>query len=246
MWKYFCDYFPIQLHKEVDLDPQRTYIFGIDLSYDNLLEGYHPHGFVSLGAFGNFGTEGTGFEKMFPGITNSLLTLNGNFRLPIYKEYLQSLGLASVSKRSCEALLYAFSKTSIAENRKNGPGSAITIVVGGAEESLHARPGVMELVLKKRRGFVRLAIETGALLVPVLSFGENGSLPSPCLITDLFQQAAMSPNSKLYKFQEAIKKLMGFTTPIVWARGVFNYDFGLMPWRHEIHTVGILSSYKSV
>jgi len=59
-------------------------------------------------------------------------------------------------------------------NRKNGPGSAITIVVGGAEESLHARPGVMELVLKKRHGFIRIAIESGSLIVPVLSFGENG------------------------------------------------------------------------
>ena len=59
--------------------------------------------------------------------------------------------------------------------RNNGPGSAITIVVGGAEESLHARPGVMELVLKKRHGFIRIAIESGSLVVPVLSFGENGT-----------------------------------------------------------------------
>jgi 2-acylglycerol O-acyltransferase 2 len=59
-----------------------------------------------MGAFGNFGTEGTGWSKKFPGITNYLLTLNGNFRLPLYKEYLQALGLASVSRRSCEALLY--------------------------------------------------------------------------------------------------------------------------------------------
>lgn len=58
------------------------------------------------------------------------------------------------------------------------------------------------------------------------------------LIADLFQQAIKSPTSKLYKVQEAIKKLTGFTTPVVWARGVFNYDFGLMPWRHEINTVG--------
>ena len=70
------------------------------------LQGYHPHGFVSIGAFGNFATEGTGFEKMFPGITNTLLTLNGNFRMPLCKEYIQALGLASVSRRSCEALLY--------------------------------------------------------------------------------------------------------------------------------------------
>jgi 2-acylglycerol O-acyltransferase 2 len=65
--------------------------------------------------------------------------------------------------------------------RKNGPGSAITIVVGGAEESLHARPGVLELILKKRHGFIRIAIESGSLLVPILSFGENGiSIPFLC------------------------------------------------------------------
>ena len=39
-----------------------------------------------------------------------------------------------------------------------------------------------------------------------------------------------------------MKKLTGFTTPVVWARGVFNYDFGLMPWRHEINTVGMFQS----
>jgi|SRR5579859_2187685 len=71
-----------------------------------LMSGSHPHGFVSMGAFGNFATEGSGFGEKFPGITNSLLTLNGNFRLPVYKEYMQALGMASVSRRSCEALLY--------------------------------------------------------------------------------------------------------------------------------------------
>lgn len=28
VWKYFCDYFPIHLHKSTDLDPERTYVFG--------------------------------------------------------------------------------------------------------------------------------------------------------------------------------------------------------------------------
>ena len=29
VWKYFCDYFPIHLHKSTDLDPERTYVFGM-------------------------------------------------------------------------------------------------------------------------------------------------------------------------------------------------------------------------
>lgn len=33
-------------------------------------------------------------------------------------------------------------------------------MVGGAQEALNARPGVYKLVLKKRKGFVKIAIES--------------------------------------------------------------------------------------
>lgn len=49
----------------------------------------------------------------------------------------------------------------------------MTIVVGGAAESLSARPGTADLTLKRRLGFIKLAIREGADLVPVFSFGEN-------------------------------------------------------------------------
>lgn len=57
-------------------------------------------------------------------------------------------------------------------------GRAITIVVGGARESLDAQPHSLRLVLKRRKGFVKLAIRTGADLVPVLAFGGT-PLPNP-------------------------------------------------------------------
>ena len=66
-----------------------------------------------------------------------------------------------MSKRSCNNIL------------KQGPGSAITIVVGGATESLAAHPGTANLTLLKRFGFIKIAIQNGADLVPVFSFGEN-------------------------------------------------------------------------
>ena len=31
---------------------------------------------------------------------------------------------------------------------------------------------------------------------------------------------------------------MGFAPPIFYGRGVFNYTFGLIPFRNAIHTVG--------
>ena len=45
-----------------------------------------------------------------------------------------------MSKQSCSNIL------------KSGPGSAITIVVGGAAESLSAHPGTADLTLRRRSG----------------------------------------------------------------------------------------------
>lgn len=210
IWSLFASYFPARLHRTQELPPTRKYIFG-----------YHPHGIISLGAFGAFATDALGFSQLFPGIRNTLLTLDSNFRVPIYRDYVLAMGLASVSKESCENLL---SKGGL---NKEGMGRAITIVIGGARESLDANPYSLRLVLKRRKGFVKLAIRTGADLVPVLSFGEN----------DLFDQFDPESHPTIHKFQLLIKKLLGFTVPLFHARGIFNYDVGLMPYRRPLNIV---------
>ncbi|EMD90881.1 hypothetical protein COCC4DRAFT_50058 [Bipolaris maydis ATCC 48331] len=210
VWSLFASYFPARLHRSQELEPTRKYIFG-----------YHPHGIISHGAFAAFATEALGFSQLFPGITNTLLTLDSNFRYPIYREYALRLGMASVSRESCENIL------SKGGQNGEGMGRAITIVVGGAAESLDARPGEIKLVLRRRKGFVKLAIRTGADLVPVLSFGEN----------DIYDQVDTESHPYIHKFQLLIKKFMGFTVPIFHARGVFNYDVGMMPYRRPINIV---------
>ncbi|CAG8458446.1 1642_t:CDS:2 [Diversispora eburnea] len=158
-----------------DLDPSKSYVFG-----------YHPHGVISVGAWTNFATEANNFSKLFPGINCRLLTLASNFNIPLYRDYLMAQGLASVSRQSCENIL------------NKGPGNSIMIVVGGAGESLNARPGVYDLVLKKRLGFIKLAI------LPVFSFGEN----------DIWEQADNPAGSKIWKFQKSVQKLSGWTFPL--------------------------------
>lgn len=106
-------------------------------------------------------------------------------------------------------------------------GRAITIVIGGARESLDAHPYSMRLVLKRRKGFVKLALRTGADLVPVLAFGEN----------DLYDQVTSNTHPSIHRVQLLIKKLLGFTIPLFHARGVFNYDVGLMPYRRPLNIV---------
>ena len=44
---------------------------------------------------------------------------------------------------------------------KQGKGNACTIVVGGAAEALEARPGNYKLMLLHRKGFIKIAIQTG-------------------------------------------------------------------------------------
>ncbi|KAI1470266.1 DAGAT-domain-containing protein [Daldinia caldariorum] len=210
IWHLFAGYFPAKLHKTHELPPTRKYIFG-----------YHPHGIISHGAWAAFGTDALGFSEKFPGITNSLLTLDSNFRIPLYREYILTSGLRSVSKESIVNIL-----------TKGGPngegmGRAVTIVIGGARESLEAQPGLMRLILKERKGFVRIAIRTGADLVPVLAFGEN----------NLYDQLHPKEHPLVHNFQMFVLKVWKFTLPFLHGRGIFNYDVGLMPYRRPLNVV---------
>ncbi|THH16684.1 hypothetical protein EW146_g3995 [Bondarzewia mesenterica] len=175
----------------MDLPPDRPYVFG-----------YHPHGIIGMGAIATFATEGTGFSEAFPGIQPHLLTLASNFRMPIYREILQLLGVCSVSKRSCSNIL------------KGGSGQAIIIVVGGAAESLSARPGTADLTLRRRLGFIKIAIQHGADLVPVFSFGEN----------DIYQQMPNEKGTVVYKLQKKFQNIFGFTLPLFHGRGLLNFS----------------------
>jgi len=203
-WKYFADYYPASFLKEADLPADRPYLFG-----------YHPHGIIGMGALATFATEATGFSKAFPGIKPHLLTLTTNFNMPFYRDILLALGVCSVSKQSCSNIL------------KAGPGSAITIVVGGAAESLSARPGTADLTLRRRLGFIKLAIQHGADLVPVFSFGEN----------DIYQQMPNEKGTTVYALQRKFQSMFGFTLPLFHGRGLLNYNLGLMPYRRQIVAV---------
>jgi len=65
-------------------------------------------------------------------------------------------------------------------------------------------------------------------LVPTYSYGEN----------DLYQQADNPAGSWLRSSQEKFKRVIGISPPIFYGRGVFNYTFGTLPYRHAITSVG--------
>lgn len=100
-------------------------------------------------------------------------------------------------------------------------------MVGGAQEALNSRPGIYRIILKKRKGFVKLALQTGASIVPIFSFNE----------VEVFDQPSNEPGSKIRRFQEFVKKWTTVAPAIFIGRGFFQYSFGLIPQRHPIFTV---------
>ena len=44
---------------------------------------------------------------------------------------------------------------------KEGTGNALALIVGGANEALEAKEGNYRLVMKKRKGFVKIALQHG-------------------------------------------------------------------------------------
>lgn len=100
-------------------------------------------------------------------------------------------------------------------------------MVGGAREALNARPGVYKIILRKRKGFCKIALQTGASIVPVFSFNE----------VEVFDQPSNEPGTIIRKFQDITKKITGVAPAIFIGRGFFQYSFGLIPRRQEITTV---------
>ncbi|KAL4778686.1 diacylglycerol acyltransferase-domain-containing protein [Aspergillus varians] len=156
LWRLHASYFPIKLYRTTPLSPRKKYVFG-----------GHPHGIACNGLVGAFCADAVGFEELFPGIKNTMLVKDAFFTTPLLREYLFLRGQSGVSRDSCIQHLTRGGYD------LRGMGKAITISVGGSREYRIARPGTMGIVIKIRKGFVRLAVETGANLVPVLVFGEN-------------------------------------------------------------------------
>lgn len=191
---------PLKMVRTVELPPENgPYIFAS-----------HPHGIIGVAPMTNFGTTVSGFADLFPKIRVHLLGASAIFRIPFFREWCLLHGHASVAKASCMQLL--------------SNGHSIALAPGGARESLESTPGTMRLILKRRRGFAKLALATGAAVVPVLSFGEN----------ELYDTLQFDHGSWGRWFQRALQSTMGFAMPIFIGR---SWLFPFMPKKHPIFTV---------
>lgn len=204
IWNYFRSYFSMKVirdyerypatvprsslensHLQAEFDPKKKFIIGV-----------HPHGVLSVGTVGNIISHN---PETFPkGLDYRVLTVSLNFYIPVWRDLLLAFGLVDAHKESVSYLL------------KNG--ISVVSVIGGAQEALDSRPGANDLTLKNRKGFVRLALENGAALVPVFTFGE----------TDIFDQILPNPpGSRTRKIQELCMSWFGYSIPLVIGRWLF-------------------------
>jgi len=197
IWKYYVAYFPSQLIVEEHFNPTKTYIFGL-----------HPHGVLSFSFWLNLNTDAAGASEKMGGLDYRILTLPHNFKTPIWRDWIMALGFANVTRESCSYML------------KHG--LSIMLVPGGLEECLLVTRTSHKIILRKRKGIFRLALEQGSSLVPVFSFGENqmySMLPAP-------------RGSTVRKIYDLAIKLIGAPPLVVWGRG-----YAPLPYQIPVATV---------
>lgn len=147
--------------------------------------------------------------------------------MPIVREILLSLGYASATESALKTLLTQSNDPNDEKNRDGFTSNGIALIAGGVREVYYAFPNNYKCALAKRRGFVRIALETGASLVPAISFGEN----------DLYKEIDLSTGTG-----QGIIKYISETckypiSKILNGRGFLQHNFGLLPIRHPINTV---------
>ncbi|KAK9302952.1 hypothetical protein QLX08_005218 [Tetragonisca angustula] len=209
MSRYVCSYFPIKLVKTSDLDPNKLYLFC-----------NFPHGILSTGVCVAFGTDAAGYRELFPGIEIRIVILDRHYQTPIFREYCRITCGANSSPESVNQLL---------STKPQAPytGRATVLMVGGAAEATESKPGTYRILIKRRKGFVRLALKNGVPIVPVCSFGE----------TNLYDQVSFPEGSFPKKLLDYIRKKFGIPLILLKGRGFFQYSFGIIPQRTPVTVV---------
>jgi len=150
VWGWFQRRLGLSIVVDTPIEPLRQHVIGL-----------HPHGILPFGGMVNFASDVSNARTLLKNIEIRTLAASFVFYIPLYRDLALAGGICDASRFSARALLDG--------------GKSILLVPGGATEALYAKPGANTLVLSKRLGFIKLAMQSGAYLVPAYSFGENNT-----------------------------------------------------------------------
>eukprot|EP00775_Hariotina_reticulata_P011662 gene11662-11805_t len=155
LWGDFCrswvfktwrEYFKFSYLEEAELDFNRHYIFAD-----------FPHGVVPLSPI----VAATYICTAWPWMRVYALAANSVFSVPYLRHLTTWWGAAPATEENFKALL------------KRGN---VAVIVGGIAEMYMKHPAKERIMLRRRKGFVRVAVETGTSIVPVYHFGCTQAL----------------------------------------------------------------------
>jgi hypothetical protein len=121
----------------------------------------HPHGLYGISWFIHF----AGALSKWPLESRPVLAVHSVFfHIPILRELFQKNRCIEATEEEIQQCLKE--------------GKSVALLVGGIEELSLTQPGTMKLILKKRQGYARIALNSKVPLVPVISPSENELFPA--------------------------------------------------------------------
>lgn len=188
-------YFPTKLtatpRAEAAMKQKKLLIFAV-----------HPHG-IHCWPLNMFAFRASELNRRFPELKPVGLAAWIMFKLPGVREIFLYMGYVDASRHVARRVLES--------------GHSIFVCTGGEKESLLTRVGEDCVVLNNRKGFVRLALATGAEVVPVYGFG----------VSDLYETYDL-----LSCFRNWIQSTLSICLPIFHGR-----FFSPLPYKKPIHIV---------
>jgi 1-acyl-sn-glycerol-3-phosphate acyltransferase len=145
------DYFPIQVileDKQALGDPSQQYVIG-----------YEPHSALPTGIPAVFSSPSPSLPTFLRGPRFHSLASSICFAIPFVRQLWYGLGLRPADRGQIERLLKG--------------GGSILLCPGGVQECVLMEHHCERIYLRKRKGFIRMAIKHGAALVPVFAFGQR-------------------------------------------------------------------------
>lgn len=195
-------YFPVQVVYE-----DRQALENTDHPY---VIGYEPHSVLPQGicAFCSYAVDGlpAGLKQ------TRILASSAAFWAPVMRHMWWWLGIRPVSRKCFATLL--------------GKGRSVALCPGGIKEVLFMERGKEVAYLRKRHGFVRMALQAGAPLVPVFAFGQSDMYSYCRLFYDF-------PKHLIPRAQWArLARRIGYVPMIIWG-----WCFSFMPKQVPLYIV---------
>jgi hypothetical protein len=189
--RFIIEWLPVRIFRKAKLNPEKLYVFAC-----------HPHGTLAFNRAAVGFSTSTLWDQAFPDVKFRVLTASAAFFIPFIRELWLWSYCVDASKKTAIKVMRDL-KTSV------------FVYPGGEKEQIETI-FKENRVMSSRKGFIRLAIEEGADLVPVYAFGE----------TNLYYHSLHFLN-----FRKFLVQKFGIAIPFLCG------EYGLMPYRTPVTLV---------